>query len=120
MPEIILVPQDQTVIPFPIPVATPDKLSAALLNVDLMLGPIVAELHMAPGARIPQHRHFRTEEQFYVLEGVFINNGLEYGPGTVFSVKNGESHGPHETNTGCRLLFIQNKAVDPSDFHPVL
>ena len=93
------------------------ELTAAVLNRDLRLGPFMAEMRMAPGSRIPAHYHERTTEAFLVLEGEFINAGLTYGPGTFFAVAVGDVHGPHETETGCTLLFVQPVEVDPTDFY---
>jgi quercetin dioxygenase-like cupin family protein len=103
-------------IPFPIPGATSDKLFAKILNLQIQYGPVVAELKMEPGAFIPAHIHHKTAEQLYVLEGEFINAGVKYGPGAFFSHDPGQVHGPHATETGCRLIFIQPKEVDPTDF----
>ena len=52
-----------------------------------------------------------------VLEGEFINAGRAYGPGTFFAIKPGDIHGPHESNTGATVAFIQAVEVDPTDFH---
>jgi len=103
---------------FPIPGAT-GGLTAALLNADPALGPVVAALRLAPGARIPAHRHHRTTESFLVLDGEFINAGEAYGPGAFFAVRTGEVHGPHETRAGCTILFMQAAQVDPTDFEIV-
>ena len=92
-------------------------LTAAVLNRDPRHGPFMAEMRMAPGSRIPAHYHERTAETFLVLEGELINAGLAYGPGTFFAVAVGDVHGPHETETGCTLLFVQAVEVDPTDFH---
>lgn len=116
MAEKILLSEKVVYTPFAIPGATNDKLFAKVLNVDLTDGPVVAELKMDAGAFIPQHFHEKTEEQIYVLEGTFTNNGIDYPPGTFFSVRKGEHHGPHKTKDGCRILFIQPKEVNPTDF----
>jgi hypothetical protein len=101
---------------FPIPGHT-GGLKAAFLNRDLRLGPIMAAMRMEPGARIPAHYHERTTETFLVTEGEFINAGVTYGPGTFFAVETGDVHGPHETRTGCTVIFVQAVEVDPTDFH---
>lgn len=101
---------------FPIPGHT-GELKAAFLNRDLGLGPIMAAMRMAPGSRIPAHYHERTTETFLVTEGEFINAGVTYGPGTFFAVQTGDVHGPHETKTGCTIVFVQAVEVDPTDFH---
>lgn len=107
---------DSPSIPFPIPGATADKLFVQLLNQNLAFGPVFAILEMKPGAYIPAHIHHATAEQHYVLEGDFVNDGITYGPGAFFSHDKGQKHGPHSTQNGCKLIFIQPAEVDPSDF----
>lgn len=107
---------DMGFIPFPIPGATSDKLFAKLLNVDIKFGPVFAILKMEPGAFIPAHIHRKTEEQHYVLEGDFINDGVSYGAGAFFCHDKGQVHGPHQTKNGCTPIFIQPAEVDPTDF----
>ncbi|MBC7922571.1 MAG: cupin domain-containing protein [Ferruginibacter sp.] len=114
--ENILKTAEMTPVPFPIPGATSDKLSAHILNTDLNFGPVFAVLILDAGARIPAHRHQATSEQIYVLEGDFINDGIAYGPGAFFSHDAGQIHGPHASKGGCQLIFTQAKAVDPTDF----
>ncbi len=111
----ILAASEYTWFDFPIPGHTGD-LKAAFLNREVESGPIVAILKMGPGAFIPSHYHKRTTEMFWVLEGDFENNGRTYGPGTVFTVKPGDVHGPHSTVNGCTLYFAQSVEVDPTDF----
>lgn len=103
--------------PFPIPGATADKLFAKLLNLDTRYGPVFAILRMEAGAYIPAHVHHKTEEQLFVLEGDFINDGVAYEVGAFFSHDKGQVHGPHSTENGCTLIFIQPNEVDPTDFH---
>ncbi len=111
----ILTKQDYVWGPFPIPGSSGD-IQAAFLNRDLTAGPIVAEMKMAPGARIPAHLHHRTTEAFLVTEGEFINAGTPYGPGAFFTVSPGTVHGPHDSPKGCSIVFVQSVEVDPSDF----
>jgi quercetin dioxygenase-like cupin family protein len=111
----VVTPAEQRFSDFPIPGHT-GGIEATLLNRDLSAGPIVAAMKMAPGARIPAHRHARASESFFVLDGDFINAGTEYGAGTFFAVGPGDVHGPHETCGGCTLLFMQSGEVDPGDF----
>ncbi|MBC7889085.1 MAG: cupin domain-containing protein [Ferruginibacter sp.] len=103
-------------IPFPIPGATSEKLFAKLLNVDIKYGPVLAILKMDAGAFIPAHIHYKTAEQHYVLTGDFINDGVSYEAGAFFCHDKGQVHGPHSTQNGCTLLFIQPNEVDPTDF----
>ncbi|WP_376099619.1 cupin domain-containing protein [Roseomonas sp. CCTCC AB2023176] len=111
----ILTPADYAWGPFPIPGHT-GTISAAFLNRDLTAGPVTAAMRMEPGARIPAHVHDRSTEAFLVLDGDFINAGITYGPGTFFSVRPGEVHGPHETKGGATIAFFQSSEVDPTDF----
>ena len=69
----------------------------------------------AAGSHIPAHHHERTAGTFLMLEGEFINAGTTCGPGMFFTVAAGDVHGPHETETGCTLLFVQTVEVDPTD-----
>lgn len=101
---------------FPIPGHT-GELTAAVLNRDTSLGPVMAAMRMGAGSRIPAHYHERTTETFLVLDGEFVNAGVRYGAGAFFAVEVGDVHGPHETPTGCTLLFVQAQEVDPTDFH---
>ena len=112
----VLNSSDRTWTDLPVPGRT-GNLTATVLNRDLRHGPFMAEMRMAAGSRIPTHYHERTAEDFLVLEGEFINAGIAYGPGTFFAVAVGDVHGPHETRTGCTLLFVQAVEVDPTDFY---
>lgn len=105
--------------PFPIPGATSNKLFAKLLNLDIKYGPVFAVLKIEAGGHIPAHVHHKTEEQHFVLEGDFINDGITYGPGAFFAHDKGQAHGPHSSKNGCTLIFIQPNEVDPSDFEIV-
>lgn len=111
----ITTPVEYAWFPFPIPGAV-GEITAAFLNRDLAGGPIVAAMRMAPGARIPAHVHDRASEAFLVTEGEFINAGIAYPPGSFFTVKPGQVHGPHTTTEGCLIVFLQSSAVDPTDF----
>ncbi len=111
----ITTPDGYAWFPFPIPGST-GEITAAFLNRDLTAGPITAAMRMAPGARIPAHIHDRANEAFLVTEGAFINAGASYPPGSFFTVKPGEVHGPHETALGCTIVFLQSSEVDPTDF----
>lgn len=111
----ITTPTDYAWFPFPIPGATGD-ISAAFLNRDLAAGPVAVAMRMAPGAPIPAQVHDRANEAFMVIEGVFVNAGTAYPPVSFFTVKPGEVHGPHETESGCMIVFMQSIEVDPTDF----
>jgi anti-sigma factor ChrR (cupin superfamily) len=59
---------------------------------------------MAAGSTIPRHHHTHANETVYVLEGDFLEEGDEYGPGSYFVGLVGTSHGPHGSRNGCLLL----------------
>ena len=104
---------------FPIPGATPGGVTAKLLNVDAGSGLVTTIIHIGPGARIPAHYHNEGAEAHYVLEGDFINEGVEYGVGGFITHPVGVVHGPHESKNGCRILTLQTAYVNPAnpDFH---
>lgn len=106
-------------IPFPIEGATPDGVTATLLNLDAAHGPPAIIVHIAAGAYIPAHRHERTAEVHYLLEGDLVNDGVEYGPGAYFTHGPGVVHGPHASRGGCSILTLQPAMVDATDFHRV-
>ncbi|MCR6666704.1 MAG: cupin domain-containing protein [Methyloversatilis sp.] len=58
------------------------------------------------------HLHTEADEVAYVLDGEFIENGRRYGPGAVFAAPAGTVHGPHETDTGCTVMFMLSKTLD--------
>jgi quercetin dioxygenase-like cupin family protein len=107
--------------PFPIPGATPDGVTATLVNVDGDRGLVTTIIHIAAGARIPAHYHDEGAEAHYVLSGDFINGGETLGPGAFVTHPRGVVHGPHESRTGCSILTLQSAYVDPAnpDFHIV-
>src|SRR3954462_11668518 len=61
--------------PFP---NTKGTVTIQVLNSDQSLGPAVIVLRMEPGSEIARHLHEQTTETSYVLEGVFINEGISY------------------------------------------
>lgn len=118
----LIVDTDQVApVAFAIPGATPDGVSATLVNVDGDRGMVTTIIHIAPGARIPAHYHDDGSEAHYVLSGDFINAGQTLGPGAFVTHPRGVVHGPHESRTGCSILTLQSAFVDPAnpDFHIV-
>lgn len=105
-------------IDFPIPGAT-GKVTAKLINIDASQGLVTTIIHIHPGARIPAHYHNDGAEAHYVLEGDFINAGITHAPGAFITHPIGVVHGPHESQTGCKILTLQTSFVDPAnpDFH---
>lgn len=108
-----------TEIPFPIPGATLGGVTAKLVNIDAGQGLVTTVIQIHPGARIPAHFHNDGAEAHYVLEGDFIDAGIEYGPGSFLTHPVGVVHGPHESKNGCKILTLQTAFVDPAnpDFH---
>lgn len=105
---------------FPVPIpGLKGVVTAQVVNTDYAVGPAMFLFTFQPGAWIPAHRHATATETFLLLDGEFIDAGTTHAPGTFFVVKPGTVHGPHTTTRGCRLLVIQTKAVDPSDFEIV-
>lgn len=108
-------------VPFPIPGATPDGVTATLVNVDADKGLVTTIIHIAAGARIPAHYHDEGSEAHYVLSGDFINGGETLGPGAFVTHPRAVVHGPRESRTGCSILTLQTAYVDTAnpDFHIV-
>ena len=67
---------------------------------------------MEAGATIPAHSHSKADETVYVLEGDFVEDGVRYGPGTVFFGKAQTVHGPHQSVSGCSVLTHFSAELD--------
>ena len=67
---------------------------------------------MNAGATIPAHIHTSANETVYVLEGVFIENGVEHDAGWYFACNAGIAHGPHTTDSGCMVLTTFSSELD--------
>ncbi|HKS75765.1 MAG TPA: cupin domain-containing protein [Terriglobales bacterium] len=89
---------------FPFP--SEGNITLAIRNTNYALGPVMLHLNMSPGSVIPAHVHQGVAEVLYVIEGDFINEGKHHLPGTSLHVKAGQVHGPHSTETGCKLLVL--------------
>lgn len=72
---------------------------------------------LAPGATIPMHWHTNADETVYVIEGILLEEGTEYGAGSYFVGKAKTTHGPHHSKNGCTLLT--HWSGGPVDFCPV-
>ncbi len=107
--------------PIQIPGATPGEIEAQLLNIDLARGIVATIIHFKPGAEIPAHFHKEGSEAHYVLEGELIDAGRRLGPGAYLTHAAGVVHGPHRSETGCRVLTVQGgkMAYGDEDFHLV-
>lgn len=100
--------------PFNIPGFSGDT-EAATVNDDVTRAPFVVLLKMQPGATLKKHYHPRIGEVLYVLEGEFINDGQRLPAGSFIAHGAGVVHGPHTTETGCTMMFIQSAPVGPDD-----
>jgi anti-sigma factor ChrR (cupin superfamily) len=88
---------------------------AAVVNNDIGKAPVAALLKMAPGSHIEEHQHPHLGEIVMVLEGEFINRDEVLSAGSYLLHGEGVTHGPHRTETGCTVLFIQSKLAGPED-----
>lgn len=100
--------------PFTIPGFSGDT-RAAFPNADIALAPFVAMLDVAPGAVLKRHWHKVAREAVYVVSGTLINDGERLEAGSFLVHGPGTWHGPHTTEGGCRLMFIQYPGVGPED-----
>lgn len=113
-PDTIVLPEDLEFKPFALP-GFCGGLEAAFVNTDLEKAPFIALLKMAPGAVLARHFHTRQIEAVYVLEGTMINDGTPLPAGATLLHAPGVVHGPHTTQTGTTLMFIQYGGVGPED-----
>jgi hypothetical protein len=113
-PDTIVLPKDLDFRPFSLPGFCGD-LKAAFVNTDLDKAPFIALLRMAPGAVLARHFHTRQIEAVYVVDGIMINDGAPLPAGSTLLHAPGVVHGPHTTETGTTLVFIQYGGVGPED-----
>lgn len=104
-----------------LPGATPEGVLAQLLNLDGARGLVATIIHLKPGATIPAHFHRNGAEAHYVLEGELIDAGRRFGPGAYLTHAANVVHGPHSSETGCKVLTVQGAPGTSSeaDFHLV-
>jgi hypothetical protein len=81
-------------------------ITLAVRNMNYALGPVMLHLVLEPGSVIPAHFHVGVAEVLYVLDGDFINEGKQHLPGTSLHAVPGQWHGPHSTETGCKVLVL--------------
>jgi len=79
---------------------------------DKKSGGITAMTRLEPGASIPAHTHTRADETVFVISGDFIEESVEFGPGSFFAVPAGVLHGPHGSRTGCVVLTTFSAPLD--------
>lgn len=83
-----------------------------VLRRDEATGAMTVLTRIAPGASIPAHSHTKADESVFVVEGDFIEDGEEYGPGSFFFGRAGTPHGPHRTTGGCTVLTHFSAELD--------
>jgi len=74
------------------------------LSVDRVAGTQLALWRLAPGARIPPHRHQQAEECL-VVDGSVQHAGAVYRAGDFLHAAAGSPHEAFETTTGATLLI---------------
>ena len=102
-------------VPAPFP-DTKGKPSVQVLNSDPKIGPGLLRIVMQPGDVIARHFHAGQAETLYILEGVFVDEGISYPAGTELCVEAGAHHGPHTTSTGTTFLAMFTGQVNLTDF----
>ncbi len=78
-----------------------------ILNEDQAKGVVTTIVHLPPGCKIGAHRHRKGSEMHYVLEGELIDQGRRMGPGSFLTHAAGQVHGPHESESGAKVLTVQ-------------
>jgi len=69
--------------------------------------PRVLQVDFGPDAQWPGiDVHMPGQELVYVLRGVFIDDGVAFGPGTFLRYPAGSSHSPRAGSDGTTLLVI--------------
>jgi len=75
-------------------------------------GGMTVMTRLEPGASIPAHLHTKADETVFVVAGDFIEDAIEYGPGSFFAAPAGSPHGPHRSRTGCVVLTTFSAPLD--------
>jgi quercetin dioxygenase-like cupin family protein len=113
-PDRIQTPEQITFAPFALPGFSGDN-QAAFLNTDTAVAPFIALLKLAAGGVLAKHYHTEAVEAVYVVEGTMINDGVPLPAGSILTHGPGVWHGPHTTQDGCTLMFMQYPGVGPAD-----
>jgi anti-sigma factor ChrR (cupin superfamily) len=77
------------------------------LRADRARGTITGVVRIAPGARLPGHRHV-TAEQLYMLSGDAHIGPLTFEAGDYYRTPEGTAHGATDTERGCEFLLIDS------------
>ena len=75
------------------------------LHRDEAAGTLTAVVRMAPGSRLPRHRH-GTDEQLFMLSGDADVDGVTVRPGDYYRAAAGTVHDVTRTEGGCTFLLI--------------
>ena len=86
--------------------------SMRLIHEDKKSGGMTVMTRLEPGASIPAHIHTRADETVFVVSGDFIEETVEYGPGSFFAAPAGVPHGPHRSARGCVVLTTFSAPLD--------
>ena len=86
--------------------------SMRVIHEDKKSGGMTVMTRLEPGASIPAHLHTRADETVFVISGDFIEEAVEYGPGSFFAAPAGAPHGPHRSRTGCIVLTTFSAPLD--------
>lgn len=113
-PDLVVTPGQLTFTPFALPGFSGD-IAAALPTAAVPTAPQVAYLRLGAGATLAKHYHPKFGEVVYVVEGTMINDGVSLPAGSFLTHGAGVVHGPHTTETGCLLLFVQPYTAGPED-----
>lgn len=83
-----------------------------VLDGDLATSAAVVVYRFGPGSVVQAHSHTVADEVAYVLDGDFIENGVTYKAGSVFTAPAGTVHGEHRTTNGCTVMFVLSRELD--------
>jgi quercetin dioxygenase-like cupin family protein len=86
--------------------------SMRVIHEDKNSGGMTVMTRLEPGATIPAHIHTRADETVFVISGDFIEESVEYPPGSFFAAPAGVAHGPHGSRTGCVVLTTFSAPLD--------
>ena len=88
-------------------------ISVLTLWVDEKSGDAAVLVRMEPGCEYPRHRHVR-EEDVFVLQGGFRDDGGEYRAGTFHRFPAGSVHGPValELEDACVLFTVARGGIE--------
>lgn len=86
--------------------------SMRVIHEDKKSGGMTVMTQLEPGASIPAHIHCKADETVFVISGDFIEEAVEYGPGSFFAAPAGVPHGPHRSSKGCIVLTTFSAPLD--------